>query len=215
MFSNCPHLDLNPDLSELDGKEAACSAGDGASIPGLGRSPGEGNGIPLQYFCLGNPMDRGAWRVIVYGVTESAMTEQLTYCLTPNSALLPYILLLEEATPGPSGCQALSLVPWEWRKGHLHEVLWKALGFSGWHSGVSSGDLLCSLLHGEPGLALPLSFISVVTLTFLCQTGISLVPWFGSPLEAPLQPLAQASHGTGCINTCRWTVDGSGLSFDG
>jgi len=44
-----------------DGKESACSVGDLGSIPGLGRSPGEGNSNPLQYSCLGNPMDRGAW----------------------------------------------------------------------------------------------------------------------------------------------------------
>ena len=47
------------------------NAGDLASIPGLGRSPGEGNGNPLQYSCLGNPMDRGAWRATVHGVTKS------------------------------------------------------------------------------------------------------------------------------------------------
>ena len=43
-----------------DGKESACNAGDPGLIPGLGRSPGEGNGNPLQHPCLGNPMDRGA-----------------------------------------------------------------------------------------------------------------------------------------------------------
>ena len=43
-----------------DGKESACSVGDLSSIPGWGRSPGEGNGNPLQYSCLENPMDRGA-----------------------------------------------------------------------------------------------------------------------------------------------------------
>ena len=46
------------------------NAGDVGSIPGSGRSPGEGNGNPLQYSCLGNPMDRGAWQAIVHGVTE-------------------------------------------------------------------------------------------------------------------------------------------------
>ena len=44
-----------------DSKESACSAGGQGSIPGSGRSPGEGNGTPLQYFCLGNPIDGGAW----------------------------------------------------------------------------------------------------------------------------------------------------------
>ena len=47
--------------SGLDGKESACNAGDPGSIPGLGRSSGEGNGNPLQYSCLENPMDGGAW----------------------------------------------------------------------------------------------------------------------------------------------------------
>ena len=45
----------------LSGKESTCSAGDAGFIPGLGRSPEEGNGNPLQYSCLENPMDRGAW----------------------------------------------------------------------------------------------------------------------------------------------------------
>ena len=52
------------------GKESACSAGDPGLIPGLGRSTGEGNGNPLQYSCLENPMDRGAWQAIVHGVTR-------------------------------------------------------------------------------------------------------------------------------------------------
>ena len=50
-----------------DGKEFACSTGDLGSIPGLGRSPGGGHGNPLQYSCLENPMDRGAWRAAVHG----------------------------------------------------------------------------------------------------------------------------------------------------
>ena len=54
-----------------DGKESACDVGDLDSIPGLGRSPGEGNGYLLQYSCLENPMDRGAWRAIVHGVSKS------------------------------------------------------------------------------------------------------------------------------------------------
>ena len=54
-----------------DDKASACNAGDPGSIPGLGRSPGEGNGNPLQYSYLGNPMDRGAWRAAVHGVTKS------------------------------------------------------------------------------------------------------------------------------------------------
>ena len=52
-----------------DGKASACNAGDLGSIPGSARSPGEGNGNPLQYSCLENPMDEGAWQV--HGVTKS------------------------------------------------------------------------------------------------------------------------------------------------
>ena len=52
-------------------KESACNAGDSGSIPGSGRSPGEGNGNPLQCSCLKNPMGRGAWRATVYAVAKS------------------------------------------------------------------------------------------------------------------------------------------------
>ena len=52
-------------------KASACNAGDPGSIPGSGRSSGEGNGNPLQYSCLENPMDRGAWYPIVHGVPKS------------------------------------------------------------------------------------------------------------------------------------------------
>ena len=54
-----------------DGKESACDAGALGSIPGWGRSPGEGNGCPHQYSGLENPMDRGVWRATVHGVSES------------------------------------------------------------------------------------------------------------------------------------------------
>ena len=53
------------------GKESTCSAGDLGSIPGSGRFPGEGNGKPLQYPCLENPMDRGAWWAAAYGTAKN------------------------------------------------------------------------------------------------------------------------------------------------
>ena len=59
---------------QLSGKESSCNAGDTAdsdSGPGSGRSPEGGHGNPLQYSCLENPMDRGAWRATVHGVTKS------------------------------------------------------------------------------------------------------------------------------------------------
>ena len=54
-----------------DGKESACNAGDPGSIPRSGKSPGEGNGNPLQYSCLENPMDREAWQATAYGVAQN------------------------------------------------------------------------------------------------------------------------------------------------
>ena len=53
-----------------DSKEPACNEGDPGLIPGLGRSPGEGNGYPLQYSFLENSMDRGAWRARVHGISD-------------------------------------------------------------------------------------------------------------------------------------------------
>ena len=54
-----------------DSKKFACNAGYLGSVPGLGRSPGGGHGNPLQYLCLENPMDRGAWRATVHEVSMS------------------------------------------------------------------------------------------------------------------------------------------------
>ena len=63
-------------LSGSDGKESACNAGDLGLIPGSGRSLGEGNGNPLQYSCVENPMNRGAWRAPIHrGRKESDTTE--------------------------------------------------------------------------------------------------------------------------------------------
>ena len=66
-----------------DGKESACSVSDPSSIPGSGRSPGEGNGNPLQYSCLENSMDRGAWQATSPpDHKESDTTEQLSHTHT-------------------------------------------------------------------------------------------------------------------------------------
>ena len=73
-----PAMDMGPYQGNMRGfpgssvgKESACSSGDPGSIPGLGRSPGEGNDNPLQYPCLENLMDRGTWWIAVHGVTKS------------------------------------------------------------------------------------------------------------------------------------------------
>ena len=84
-------------------KESACNAGDLGSIPWLGRSPGEGNGNPLQYSCLKNPMDRGAWQATVHGatrvghdlVTKAPPLYTSTSSISkPQPVSLPYVLHL-------------------------------------------------------------------------------------------------------------------------
>ena len=62
LFSGFPHSSV--------GKESACNAGDPGLIPGSGKSPAEGNGNPLQYSCLENPMDREAWQATIHGVVR-------------------------------------------------------------------------------------------------------------------------------------------------
>ena len=60
------------------GKKSACNTGDPGLIPGSGRSPGEGKGYPLQYFCLENPKNEGVWRAVVHRVAELDTTKQLS-----------------------------------------------------------------------------------------------------------------------------------------
>ena len=59
----------------LSSKESTCNAGDTGSIPGLGTSPGEGNGNPLQNSCLRNPMGKEAWRATIHGVTKKSQAQ--------------------------------------------------------------------------------------------------------------------------------------------
>ena len=80
------------------GKESACNAGDPGSIPGWGRSPGEGNGNPLQYSCLENPTDRGAWQATVWGHRESDTTESLDHLVAGH-------IVVELKSPLHAGCQ--------------------------------------------------------------------------------------------------------------
>ena len=68
-----------------DGKESTCSVRDLGSIPGLRRSPGEGNGYPLQYSGLENPMDRGAWQATVHRIAELDTTARPSLTFLPLS----------------------------------------------------------------------------------------------------------------------------------
>jgi len=67
-YCTAPDIQGLPDGSA--GEESACTVGDTGSVPGSGRSPGRGNGNPLQYSCLENSMDRGTWWAAVQGVTK-------------------------------------------------------------------------------------------------------------------------------------------------
>ena len=61
---------------DSSGKESACNSGDPGLVPESGRSPGEGNGNPLQYSCLENPMNRGVWRATVHGICKELDTTE-------------------------------------------------------------------------------------------------------------------------------------------
>ena len=105
-----------------EGKASACNVGDLGSIPGWRRSPGEGNGNPLQYSCLENPMDGEAWWATVHGVAESDMTGRLHFHfsfqedplqeeMTTHSGILVWRIPRAEE---PSGLQSMG---WQ-RVGH-------------------------------------------------------------------------------------------------
>ena len=110
-YGSLTHLSFHSCNSHLcfpggsDGKESACSAGgtgDAGSIPPSGRSPGEGNGNPLQYSCLGNPMDRGVWWAPVHGVTRLSAQAPLISSTQPDlepEAVIQNSLCPEKPTP--------------------------------------------------------------------------------------------------------------------
>ena len=100
-------------------KNPPANAGDVGSITGLERSPGEGNGNPLQYSCLGNPMDRGAWQATVYGVAKESdmVTNQ-----QQKSVFLPGESHGQRSLAGchPWGCR----VGHDFRTEHAHSLNW-------------------------------------------------------------------------------------------
>ena len=128
----------------FSGKESTCQSGDTGSIPGPGRSPGGGHGKPLQYSCLENPMDGGAWRAAVHGVTQSqtrlsslAHTQWLS-----NEKQIGRLWLWGRPwgqSTRPESCLHTSLAAWPWA-GHFSSL---SLSFL-----MGTGDLSHTLLHG-------------------------------------------------------------------
>ena len=108
-------------LQSLTGKESTCNVGDTGDvglIPGLARSPGGAYGNPLQYSCLGNPVDRGAWRATVHGVAKNST--QLSYCVgmhvDPNphdSQDNSFLSELLSPSTGPQACMHVRHWVWE------------------------------------------------------------------------------------------------------
>ena len=91
-----PYPSLSPGVCSLmsiggsEGKESTCNAGDPGLIPGSGRSPEEGNGNPLQYSCLGNPVHGGAWQTTVLGVAKSQTRwSNFTFTFTFSESVMP------------------------------------------------------------------------------------------------------------------------------
>ena len=86
------------------GKVSACNVGDPGSIPESGRSPGEGNGNLLQYSCLENPMDRGAWKAAVHGVAKSRTRLSNFTLLIHIPLYIYYIVFIHISVTGHLGC---------------------------------------------------------------------------------------------------------------
>ena len=101
-----------------DGKASACNAGDPGSIPGSGRSPGEGNGNPLQFSCLGSPMDRGAWWATAHRVARVGH-DLVTKSPPSTSKLLPQPVRAAHCGPRLSDISTCHPHPCSFRSQHF------------------------------------------------------------------------------------------------
>ena len=148
------HSLLSPRLPWwLSGKQSACQCGRCRSDPGLGRSPGGGNGKPLQYSCLGNFMNRGAWLATINRITRVGY-ERLTKPPPPTRVLKVKVLVTQSC---PALCNPMDCSP---PGSSVHEILqarilkWAAILFSGdlSHPGIkpTSRTLQVDSLLSEP-----------------------------------------------------------------
>ena len=117
-----------------DSKESACNAGDLGLIPGWGRSPGDGNGYPLQYACWENFMDRGAWQATVHGVTKN-QTWQSQRAAPKSHFSAPRLVTTSNSLPCsdswfPHCSYSTKLMGWPWvlKEGFQVEPLEQRLG---------------------------------------------------------------------------------------
>ena len=120
-------------LGSLDGKASAYNAGDPGSIPGSGRSPGEGNGNPLQYSCLENPMDGGAWQATVHGVAKSR-TRLSDFTTTTTTMWETQVQSLGREDPlekemAPHSSTLAWKIPWTEEPGRLQSMGSQRVGY--------------------------------------------------------------------------------------
>ena len=95
-------------MNSFNLKESSCNAGDAGSVPGSGRSSGEGNGNPLLYSCLENPMDRGPWQATVHGVSKGQTR------LSDSTSSLHFFLVLALKSPSSQENSQSQVNPESW-----------------------------------------------------------------------------------------------------
>ena len=122
----------------LDGKASVCNAGDQGLIPVLGRSPGEGNGNPLQYSCLESPMDRGAWWAAVHGVAKSRTR------LSDFTFTLPFHAMEKEMATHSS--ILAWRIPWMEEPGRLQSTGLQKVGYDRQHRNTKDHKRLLSTI---------------------------------------------------------------------
>ena len=139
-------------------KNPPTNAGDVGSVPGSGRSPAEGNSNPLQYSCLGNPMDRGAWWATVHVVEESSITEGLTETHTHTHTHT------HEATVLASEVSLLKVISEMWTWLLLENSGRKRTWKTNWIHWKVKEEVMCVLDDSHPGGLLREIIISVLYL---------------------------------------------------
>ena len=124
------------------------SAGDAGLIPGSGRSPREGNGNPFQYYCLGNPMNRGAWRAIVHGVIrvrcDLATKQYINYLSSEGEDLIALIFVILQTYTGKTQVDATEALIWI-----TNSCYWQSWGV------FTLGCVLVNVCIGYPHTFLP------------------------------------------------------------